>query len=95
MAEINEYMLPLVIEDESATTWSQVCPAAHWEKQTLVPKPNKPAGDPASYCPIWLLNTVEKMMEGDIYDRLLSSKLVMAYRNAGMDFVASTEHWIE
>ncbi|KAI8118185.1 Retrovirus-related Pol polyprotein from type-1 retrotransposable element R1 [Lucilia cuprina] len=44
-----------------------------WKKQTLVliPKPNKPAGEPASYRPICLLDTVGKILEKLIYNRLL------------------------
>lgn len=44
-----------------------------WKKQTLVliPKPNKPSGEPSSYRPICLLDTIGKVLEKLIYNRLL------------------------
>ena len=46
---------------------------AQWKKQKLVllPKPGKQPGNPASYRPICLLDTMGKMMERVIYNRLL------------------------
>ncbi|CAD7080141.1 unnamed protein product [Hermetia illucens] len=44
-----------------------------WKRQKLVllPKPGKPPGEPSSYRPICLLDTVGKMLERVIYNRLL------------------------
>lgn len=44
-----------------------------WKKQKLVliPKPNKRLGDPSSYRPICLLDTIGKVLERVIYNRLL------------------------
>lgn len=37
---------------------------------TLLPKGNKQPGDPPSYCPICLLDTMGKILEGIIASRL-------------------------
>lgn len=44
-----------------------------WKKQSLVliPKPNKPLGDPSAYRPICLLDTLGKILEKIICNRLL------------------------
>ena len=46
---------------------------AQWKRQKLVllPKPRKPPGVPSSYRPICLLDTMGKMLERVIYNRLL------------------------
>ncbi|CAD7081762.1 unnamed protein product [Hermetia illucens] len=47
--------------------------AAAWKRQKLIllPKPGKNPGEPSSYRPICLLDTVKKMLERVIYNRLL------------------------
>jgi hypothetical protein len=44
-----------------------------WKRQKLVllPKPGKPPGEPSSYCPICLFDTIGKILERIIQNRLL------------------------
>ncbi|CAD7081162.1 unnamed protein product [Hermetia illucens] len=68
---------------------------AVWKRQKLVllPKPGKPPGEPSSYRPICLLDTVGKMLERVIYNRLLpvvESQGGLSHRQYGFRKARST-----